>query len=284
MAVSRLNRANYERRASLLADGVLLIAILTTLIPIALLFYNAFRYSRDIINPGRLSAPTLHNFRELFSGFSDFPSLFSNSLVVVFFTTVLSLAIGLLASYSLSKFSWSTAFMVAVLGVTLFVQLVPPAALAPSFYVILNNFGLYDSKLGLVLVNTVFSLPFAIFLLKVYFDSVPNELREAALVDGAGEAAAFWRVMLPLAAPGIAAVAILVAILTWNEFLMALSLTSTPNAQTITVGIATFIQPYQVLYGEMTAAAAIASVPIIVLAVVAHRSIVAGLTGGAIKG
>lgn len=275
---------NQKPRSSLAIDSTLLIAVVVTLVPIALLFYNAFRYSRDIINPGTLSAPTLYNFRELFSGFSDFPSLFVNSLVIVFFTTILCLFVGLLAAYSISKFSWPPIFVAALLGAVLFIQLVPPVALVPSFYVILNNFGLYNSKLGLILVNTVFNLPFAIFLLKVYFDSVASELREAALVDGTGEAGAFWRVMLPLAAPGIAAVAILVAILTWNEFLMALSLTSTPDAQTIPVGIATFIQPYQILYGEMIAASAIASIPIIILAVVAHRYIVAGLTGGAIKG
>ncbi len=279
-----MNHAPQKPRASLAPDAALLIAILLTLVPVALLFYNAFRYSRDIINPGRLSAPTLYNFRELFSGFSDFPSLFFNSLVVVFFTTALCLVVGLLAAYSLSKFSWPATFVAALLGMVLFIQLVPPVALVPSFYVILNNFGLYDSKIGLILVNTVFNLPFAIFLLKVYFDGVSSELREATLVDGSGEAGAFLRIMLPLAAPGIAAVAILVAILTCNEFLMALSLTSTPNAQTITVGIATFIQPYQIRYGEMVAASAIASIPIIILALVAHRYIVAGLTGGAIKG
>ncbi len=284
MEENGVSHGTQRRRISPAVDSVLLIAMLVTLIPIALLFYNSFRYSRDIINPGRLSAPTLYNFRSLFSGFSDFPILFFNSLTIVFFTTILSLIVGLLAAYSLSKFSWPTAFWATLIGAVLFIQLVPPVALVPSFYVILNNFGLYDSKLGLILVNTVFNLPFAIFLLKVYFDSVSSELREAALVDGAGEAGVFLKVMLPLAAPGIAAVAILVAILTWNEFLMALSLTSTPNAQTITVGIATFIQPYQIRYGEMITASAIASIPIIVLAVVAHRYIVAGLTGGAIKG
>lgn len=273
-----------RRHRSLATDVVLLLAILATVAPIALLFYNAFRYSRDIINPGRLSAPTFYNFRELFSGYSDFPRLFTNSLVVVLFTVILCIVVGLLAAYSLSKFRWPRLLVGPLLATILLIQLVPPVALAPSFYVILNTYGLYDSRIGLVLVNTVFNLPFAVFLLKAYFDGVSNELREAALVDGATEMGAFARVMVPLAAPGVAAVAILVAILTWNEFLLALSLTSTPDAQTITVGIATFIQPYQVLYGEMTAAAAIASLPIILLAIVAHRYIVAGLTSGAIKG
>jgi ABC-type glycerol-3-phosphate transport system permease component len=279
-----MNQAAKNPRSSLGADLVLLIALLATVAPIGLLFYNAFRYSRDIINPGRFAAPTLYNIQQLFSGSSNFPRLFTNSLIVVVFTVVLCISVGLLAAYSLSKFEWSNLVVGALLASILLIQLVPPVALAPSFYVILNNIGLYDSRIGLILVNTVFNLPFAVFLSKAYFDGVSDELRQAALVDGSTELGAFFRVMLPLAAPGVAAVAILVAILTWNEFLMALSLTSTPNAQTITVGIATYIQPYQILYGEMTAASAIASIPIILLAIVAHRYIVAGLTTGAIKG
>jgi multiple sugar transport system permease protein len=279
-----MKRSTDRGQTSLGSDIVLFFALIATVAPIVLLFYNAFRYSRDIINPGKISQPTLYNFRELFTGYSDFPKLFTNSVVVVVFTVLLCLGVGILAAYSLSKFRWSAIVVGPLLASILLIQLVPPVALAPSFYVILNNIGFYDSRAGLILVNTVFNLPFAVFLLKAYFDGVSNELREAALVDGSTESGAFLRVMLPLAAPGVAAVAILVGILTWNEFLMALSLTSTPNAQTITVGIATFIQPYQILYGEMTAASAIASVPIILLAIVAHRYIVAGLTSGAIKG
>lgn len=280
MSVSSLNR----KIGSFLTEFVLLVAVVATLVPIGWLLYNSFRYSKDIISLNNPFTLTLYNYRSLFSGTSEFTALFFNSLGLVFSTTILCLAISLLAAYSLSKFRWPRGVTIAILGVAIFVQLVPPVALAPSFYVILNNLYLYDSVTGLVLVNTIFNLPFAIFLLKVYFDTVPNDLREAALVDGCGEAKVFWKVMVPLAAPGVGAVAILVAILTWNEFLMALSLTSTPNAQTITVGIATFVQEYQVLYGDMSASAAVATIPLIVLAAVAHRYIVTGLTGGAVKG
>lgn len=268
----------------LLTESVLFIAMVITLIPIVWLFYNSFRLSRNIISLENPTDFTLYNYKTLFSPTSDFTALFLNSVGLVLFTTILCLAIGLLAAYSLSKFRWPWAFTVTILGAATFIQLVPPVALAPSFYVILNNFYLYNSVTALVLVNTVFNLPFAIFLLKVYFDSIPDDLKEAALIDGAKEWTVFWRIMVPLAKPGIGAVAILVAILTWNEFLMALSLTSTSDAQTITVGIATYIQQYQVRYGDMSAAAAIATIPIIVVAATAHRYIVTGLTGGAVKG
>ena len=261
----------------------LLIAIILTLMPIGWLFWSSLKYHRDIINLDNPTTFTLNNYMTIFSGSSRFPTLFLNSLGVVFFTTVLCVLIGSLAAYSLSKFRWPRTFTATILGASLFIQLVPPIALVPAYYVILNTFYLYNSVTGLILVNTVFNLPFAIFLLKVYFDSIPDDLKEAALVDGCKDAGVFWRVMLPLAAPGIGAVTILVGILAWNEFLMALSLTSTPDAQTITVGIGTYVQQYSVRYGEMTAAAAVATIPIVILAALAHRYIVTGLTGGAVK-
>jgi ABC-type glycerol-3-phosphate transport system permease component len=261
----------------------LLIAIILTLMPIGWLFWSSLKYHRDIINLDNPTTFTLNNYMTIFSGSSRFPTLFLNSLGVVFFTTALCVLIGSLAAYSLSKFRWPRTFTATILGASLFIQLVPPIALVPAYYVILNTFYLYNSVTGLILVNTVFNLPFAIFLLKVYFDSIPDDLKEAALVDGCKDAGVFWRVMLPLAAPGIGAVTILVGILAWNEFLMALSLTSTPDAQTITVGIGTYVQQYSVRYGEMTAAAAVATIPIVILAALAHRYIVTGLTGGAVK-
>ena len=268
---------------TLLLELGLLVVIVLTLVPIVWLVVTSFKYTRDIISLSNWFTFTLYNYQSLFSGNSAFIRLLLNSLGLVCFTTILCITLGAFAAYSLSKFRWPRAFTVAVLGVALFIQLVPPVALVPTYYIIMNNFFLYDSVTALVLVNTVLNLPFAVFLLKVYFDSIPDELKEAALVDGCKDFGVFRRVMVPLAAPGIAAVTILVSILTWNEFLMALSLTATPNGQTITVGIARFVQEYSVRYGDMTAAATIATIPLIVLAVFAHRYIVTGLTGGAIK-
>lgn len=268
---------------TLLLELGLLVVIVLTLVPIVWLVVTSFKYTRDIISLSNWFTFTLYNYQSLFSGNSAFIRLFLNSLGLVCFTTILCITLGAFAAYSLSKFRWPRAFTLMVLGVALFIQLVPPVALVPTYYIIMNNFFLYDSVTALVLVNTVLNLPFAVFLLKVYFDSIPDELKEAALVDGCKDFGVFRRVMVPLAAPGIAAVTILVAILTWNEFLMALSLTATPNGQTITVGIARFVQEYSVRYGDMTAAATIATIPLIVLAIFAHRYIVTGLTGGAIK-
>lgn len=270
-----------SRAGSVSAEAALVAAMVVTLIPIAWLAWSSLKLAKDITALDGLATPTLANYGTLFS--SAFPALIFNSLTVVLFTTILCVAVGSLAAYSLSRYRWPTYLTLAVLGAALLIQLVPPVAMVPAYYRLLTGLGLVDTTAGLVLVNTVFNLPFAVFLLKVYFDGIPNDLKDAALVDGCTGGGAFWRVMLPMAAPGVAAVTILVSILAWNDFLMALTLTLTPDAQTVTVGIANYMQDYSVQYGELTAAATVATVPLVILAALAHRYIVAGLTGGAIK-
>lgn len=270
---------------SLGAELLLLVGMLFTLAPIVYLLWNSLRYTRDLLSGENLDQLTLHNFDTLFSSSGlGYGTLLVNSIAVVTGTVILCVTIGALGAYSLSKFRWPRGVTIAVLGASLFLQLVPPVALVPAFYVILTELSLFNTVTGLILVNTAFNLPFALFLLKVYFDSVPDDLRDAALLDGASDAVAFRRVVLPLAAPGVAAVAILVAILTWNEFLMALSLTSSPAAQTLPVGISTFIGDFAIQYGNLSAAAVVATVPMILFAALAHRRIVSGLTAGAVKG
>jgi ABC-type glycerol-3-phosphate transport system permease component len=270
---------------SLGAELLLLVGMVFTLAPIVYLVWNSLRYTRDLLSGENLDQLTLHNFDTLFSSSGlGYGTLLVNSVAVVTGTVILCVTIGALGAYSLSKFRWPRGVTIAVLGASLFLQLVPPVALVPAFYVILTELSLFNTVTGLILVNTAFNLPFALFLLKVYFDSVPDDLRDAALLDGASDAVAFRRVVLPLAAPGVAAVAILVAILTWNEFLMALSLTSSPDAQTLPVGISTFIGDFAIQYGNLSAAAVVATVPMILFAALAHRRIVSGLTAGAVKG
>jgi ABC-type glycerol-3-phosphate transport system permease component len=270
---------------SLGAELLLLVGMLFTLAPIVYLIWNSLRYTRDLLSGENLDQLTLHNFDTLLSSSGlGYGTLLVNSIAVVTGTVILCVTIGALGAYSLSKYRWPRGVTIAVLGASLFLQLVPPVALVPAFYVILTELSLFNTVTGLILVNTAFNLPFALFLLKVYFDSVPDDLRDAALLDGASDAVAFRRVVLPLAAPGVAAVAILVAILTWNEFLMALSLTSSPAAQTLPVGISTFIGDFAIQYGNLSAAAVVATVPMILFAALAHRRIVSGLTAGAVKG
>jgi ABC-type glycerol-3-phosphate transport system permease component len=197
---------------------------------------------------------------------------------------VICLVIGAVGGYGLAKLRPPRWALIPTLVVAGFVPLLPPATLVPGFYVLLNSLGIYDTIPGLILLNAFLNLPFALLLMSSYFEGIPDELREASFVDGAGELRTFFLVMLPLVRPGLASVGIFVAIMAWNEFLMALTLTSGGASSPITVGIASYVQPDAVTWGQLAAAGTLAVVPIIVIAVFANRQIVSGLTAGAVKG
>jgi ABC-type glycerol-3-phosphate transport system permease component len=261
----------------------LLVATIIVIVPILLMMVRSVQPVREILAGGLPSGVVLDNYRALFGERSVFGQQLRNSVIIVAGSVALCLAIGLPAAYSLSKLAWRRMVTALLIALLVFIQLIPPMTLVPALYLTLVTLGLDNSLPGLILVHTVFHLPFVVLLLKVTFDAVPHELREAALVDGASEARTLRSVMLPVAAPGIAAAVIFAAILSWNDYLLGLTLTSGPEAAPLTVGIGTFVQPFNVRYGEMTAAGTLAGLPIVLLAVFAHRYIVSGLTGGAVK-
>jgi ABC-type glycerol-3-phosphate transport system permease component len=260
------------------------IVILVVLAPVGWMLLLAFQSNRAIVSPEWTVDFSTTNFAELLDPARPFAAQLGNSVVIVLGTVVLCLLVGGLAGYSLSRLSWSRRTTVVLLTLAGILPVIPPMALVPGLYVTMDRLGVLGTVSGLVLLNTVFNLPFATILMKVYFDRVPLELREAALIDGASEWRVFVRVMLPLAAPGMSAVAIFAAIMAWNDFLFGLTMTAGGTTAPITVGIASLVQPYEIAWGEMAAAGAITAVPIIVIAIVASRRIVAGLTRGATKG
>ncbi|TDD71087.1 carbohydrate ABC transporter permease [Jiangella aurantiaca] len=244
----------------------------------------AFQSPRAIIAPDWEFDFSLDNFAEIFDTDAVFGTQVVNSLVLVLAATALTLVISAFASYSLSQLHWSRRTVLVVLTLAGLLQVIPPMTLVPGLYVTLLNYDLVGTLGGLILLNTVFNLPFAVIMTKFYFDTIPGELRESASIDGAGELRVFRAVMLPLAAPGIAAVAIFTAIQVWNEFLFGLVFTAGGREAPITVGIAALIQPQEIKFGAMAAVGVVTAVPIVLLAVVANRQIVAGLTRGAVKG
>lgn len=272
-----------KRKSNLVLELTLLLAVLMTLIPIIWTVILAFMPNKAIINSAFEFTFSLENFRTLLQPTQNFPRQVTNSLIITFGTVFLTLAIGAGSGYSLSKLKppkWAT---VPVFIMAAFLPIVPPVTLVPGIYVTLTNLNLLGSVTGLVLINTVFNLPFAILMIKSYFDQIPEELREAALMDGASEKRIFFSVLLPLARPGLGAVSIYVAIMAWNEFLMGLIMTTGGDSAPLTVGIASLVQDYQITFGEMSAAGFAAAIPIILLTAVASRQIVAGLTAGAVK-
>ena len=205
-----------------------------------------------------------------------------NSLIVAGATTALAILIGVPAAYAIARFRFRGRQLIAagILSISVFPQI---AILSPLFLV-LRAAGLIDTYPGLVLPYLTFSMPLAVWLMAAFFRQLPRDLEEAAVMDGASRLRAALEIMLPLAAPGIATTAILTFLYSWNEFLFALSFTLGPDRQTVPVAIALFRGQYQVPWGQVLAAAVVASLPVALVVLAFQRRIVSGLTAGAVKG
>ncbi|MGH8907867.1 MAG: carbohydrate ABC transporter permease [Egibacteraceae bacterium] len=225
----------------------------------------------------------LDNYISVFS--QGFGYNLRNSAIVAGATTLLCVPIGSLAAYALARLRLRRKAL--ILSGVLAVSLFPPVALVPSLYELLRALGLLNTYPGLFIPYTAFSLPLTIFILTTFFAAIPAELEEAARVDGATPFQAFHRVILPLAAPGVVAAAILVFVSAWNEFLLASTFAPRSlSAQTVPVAIAAFTGSvsYERPIGTITAACVIVTVPMILLVLLFQKRIVAGLTAGAVKG
>ncbi len=271
------------RRWNRIGGAVLVLALLVTLFPFAFTFLNSIKYFRDIITGAWLFTPTLDNYDRLFfSKQSAFIVNTTNSFVVAVASTLLVVVIATLAAYSLERFHWPRWLTGLLAGWILLFHMIPGATIVGPFYTLFRTVGLYDTLPGITLAHLVLNLPLGIWIVQSFIGELPIELEEAAHIDGCSNLGTFTRIVVPLIAPGLAAVAILTFVFSWNEFMFALNLTST-NAATIPVGISKFAQQYEVRYGEMSAAAFFATIPAIIFLAVAQRQIVKGLTLGALK-
>jgi ABC-type glycerol-3-phosphate transport system permease component len=264
-----------------------------TLVIAALVLCSAFPFYRAI-------AGSLTPEAQLFEGaplwpspavFDHYRALFTerafwlpirNSLVVAGATTLFCVTIGSLCAYALARLRFRGKAL--LLGVILAVSMFPQIAIVSPLFLLLRSIRLIDTYPGLILPYLTFAMPLTVWLLVGYFRQLPAELEEAAMVDGAGRFRAFREVIVPLALPGLAATAILTFVYSWNEFLFALSFTLGPERQTVPVAIALFRGQYQVPWGQVLAAAIVATAPVAVLVLAFQRRIVQGLTAGAVKG
>ena len=209
------------------------------------------------------------------------PAALINSVVTALLSTAMSLVLAVPAAYAITRFRTPSGrvFILAAL-VT---RMVPTIAVGAPLVEVMRNLGITDTSIGLALAHTTISLPLSIWLMASFFEAVPDELSEAAQVDGCNRLQAMMRVVLPVVSGGLAVAAIFAFLASWNEFLFSLLLTSV-RAQTTPVVIANFQSQFGLDWGGMTALAAVYSVPVIVLTLVLQRHIVAGLTMGAVKG
>jgi multiple sugar transport system permease protein len=233
----------------------------------------------DVVPPH----PTLNNYQSIFQN-DDFVHALGNSAIVSLTTTALALVVGSFCAYALARLKFPGKFflLALVLSITTF----PPIAIATPVFKLWTDLGLFNTLIGLIIPYLTFALPLSIYILVSFFREIPRDLEEAALVDGATHFQAFRKVVVPLAAPGLATAGILTFIGAWNEFLLAVTLTSSSKARTVPAAIAFFTgaTEHEVAFGSISAAAVVISVPLIILVLLFQKRIVAGLTAGAVKG
>ena len=229
--------------------------------------------------------PTLDNFRKVIAS-GQFRRAVLNSTIVAGSVTLLSLLVGALGAYALGRFSFRgrTPVRYVILSMTMF----PSVSVLGGLYTLITQFGLYNRLGALVYSYLIFTLPFTVWVLMTFFRQLPRDLEEAAYVDGATPFQTFWRIMLPLSAPGLVTTGLLAFIAAWNEFLYALSFTQTPDKRTVTLAIFYFSPQtgggFEIPWGQMMAATVLVTLPLIVLTLIFQRRIIAGLTAGAVKG
>lgn len=261
------------------ARSIAVIALLLVLLfPFIWLVQLAFRPALDVFDDSLLFTPSLSAFSDLLHG--NFMRSFSNSLWVSTLSTGLSLIIGVPAAYALTRWKFRGRERVALW--ILATRMAPPIAFTIPFFLAYRWLGLQDTIAGLVIVYLTFNLAIVIWLMQTFFESVPVALEEAAYIDGCGVWQAFWRVTLPLAAPGLAATAVLCFIFSWNDFFYALILTRT-NAITAPVAIVNFLQYEGWEWTKVAAAGTLVMLPVVVFTVLVRTYLVRGLTAGGLK-
>jgi trehalose/maltose transport system permease protein len=261
-----------------------------------ILFYTLFPFYWAIVSSLKLPSDlfvtpqaywpdpvTWTNYAAVFAN-ENFQRALLNSAIVAGMTVLLSQMIGAVAAYALARlpFRGSNLLLYTLLAMTTF----PAIAILGSLFEMVRFLRLYNTVWALILTYSTFTLPFTVWVLTNFFKSIPRELEEAAQVDGATPLQTFWRILLPLAAPGMVTTGLLVFIASWNEFLYALTFTIDKNARTVPVAISQFsgASTFELPWGSIMAASVVVTIPLIVLVLIFQRRIIAGLTAGAVKG
>jgi multiple sugar transport system permease protein len=259
-------------------------AVIFALTPLAWMVVTSIKSNREITQDATIlpSAVTLGNYVSLFQG-REFGSYLTNSVIVTAASVAIALILGTQAAYALARFRLWARLDRYVGFSLLMVRLLPPIAIVIPIFILAQRLGLLNTLLSLIVVYATFNVTIVVWMMESFFREIPIDLEEAAMVDGDTRFTAFRRIVLPLAAPGLVATGIFAAITTYNEFLFALVLTSTPTAETMPIGAATLIGRINVDWGAMSAAGVIGALPIIVFSVFVQRHLVRGLTMGAVK-
>jgi ABC-type glycerol-3-phosphate transport system permease component len=263
--------------------AVLLIIVVIVNYPVITMFLNSLRSTNEILTTNAIwpAHANLQNYVYL-SSRTSFWTFFTNSMIVACVGTVLSIVCSSLAGYALSRFH--IAFLTGYSRVLLMAQMFPLILALIPLFILFRDLGLVNSYWSVILMYTVANLPFATWMFRGFFDSIPVELEEAALTDGCTRLQAFWRIVLRLSGPGVAAVAIFSFLFSYNEYLIASVFLRDPSLMTIPVGIQMFMQQYATDWGSLMAAATLAALPTIIFFSFVQKYMVLGAVAGAVKG
>ena len=264
--------------------AVIAIYLFITLAPLMWVLSTSFKPNEEAINfPPKFlpERPTLDNYLFVLTDPKLVLSLF-NSLMVSLASTGLSVAVCALGGYAFARFEFKgkSLLMTTILGlfmIPLVINIIP-------LYIMLANVGLLNSLVGLVLTFQIIIIPLNIFLLKNYFETIPKELEEAALIDGCSKIRAFWHIIVPISLPGFVIAAILSFRFSWNEFVLPIVLSNKPDVMVFQVALYQFISLYRIDWGFLTAGINIALIPIVVLMLIFQKRMIKGMTLGAVRG
>lgn len=271
--------------ARVLKYAVIITAVLVALAPVYWMVTISLKTEADhfAVPPEWVGfKPTLEHYREAFFARS-FGRYLLTSAVVSLSSTALAMTIGTLAAYALARLRMPAKTDKRLSLWILSTRMFPPIVTVVPLFLMMRDLRLLDTIASLVIVYTAFNLPFVVWMMRGFFQELPRELEEAAMVDGDSRMGALVRVILPLVAPGLAATSVFCLIVSWNEFLFALVLAQTDAAMTLPVGIAGRVTQYEIKWGVMSAAGVVAMVPILVFAMAVQRYLVRGLSLGAVK-
>ena len=263
---------------------VLLTALAITLFPFAWMISSSFKPQTELFAPEFRLLPqrfTLENFENVWQH-TDFPQFFGNSFKIAVTVSFASIVVSMYAAYALSRFGFrgKNAF-----GLLLLVtQMFPGVLLVLPLFLIFKGLRLFNTHYAVMLAYLTFSLPFCIWTLRGFFDAIPKELEEAALIDGASRLKALHLIILPVSGPGIAAVGMYAFIRSWNELLFALVILQNKDLQTLPLGLTNFMEEFSFRWDLLMAGSAITTVPVLFFFLFMQKFIVQGLTAGAVKG
>lgn len=282
----RTRSRSRETLLRLCAYATIIVALVLTLFPVYWIAANSFKFDIDIfaVPPEWVPRnPTLKHYDQAFIE-RPFLRYALNSFLVAIGTTAIAVTFGTMAGYALARFTYPWQWRKHVSFWILSTRMMPPIVSIIPLYLAFNYFDMLNTKSALIIAYTAFNLPFATWMMKSYFQDLPVELEEAAIVDGDTRWGAFLHVALPLARPGLAATAIFCLIISWNEFLLSLVITLTEQSQTLPIGIAGRVTQYTTYWGEISAAGFMACIPIVIFAFIVQKHLVRGLSLGAVKG